>query len=153
VNDPAAVPGRPTSASSGALRIRHRVCLRRERTPYLPLHARGQYCDEIAFIKRGQILARGTADELKRRIGIGDVIALRLDPPGPGALGALPGVLRCGESDGWVECTVDTAEKRLPQLLRLLHEDGVVVRDLQVREPELGTSSLNWRAEPRASNG
>ena len=46
-------------------------------------------------------------------------------------------MLRCAQSDGWVECTVDTAEKRLPELLRLLHEDGVVVRDLQVREPEL----------------
>jgi hypothetical protein len=32
---------------------------------------------------------------------------------------------------------VDAAEKRLPQLLRLLHTEGVVVRDIQVREPDL----------------
>ena len=47
------------------------------------------------------------------------------------------GVLRCAEVDGWVECTVDEAEKRLPELLRALHADGVVIRNIQVREPEL----------------
>jgi ABC-2 type transport system ATP-binding protein len=126
-----------------SVRIRHRVAaLRRERgmTIVLTTHymrEAEELCDEIAFIKRGQILARGTADELKRRIRIGDVIALRVDPPCPEGLADLPGVLRCVESDGWVECTVDTAEKRLPELLRLLHEEGAVVRDLQMREPEL----------------
>jgi ABC-2 type transport system ATP-binding protein len=126
-----------------SLRIRRRVAaLRRERgmTIVLTTHymrEAEELCDEIAFIKRGQILARGTADELKRRIRIGDVIALRVDPPHPGALAELPGMLRCVESDGWLECTVDTAEKRLPELLRLLHEEGAVVRDLQVREPDL----------------
>jgi ABC-2 type transport system ATP-binding protein len=126
-----------------SVRIRHRVAaLRRERgmTIVLTTHymrEAEELCDEIAFIKRGQILARGTADELKRRIRIGDVIALRVDPPCPGGLADLPGVLRCVESDGWVECTVDTAEKRLPELLRRLHEEGAVVRDLQMREPEL----------------
>src|SRR5262245_49418107 len=124
-------------------RLRRRIAdLRRERgmTIVLTTHymrEAEELCDEIAFIKRGQILARGTADELKRRIRIGDVIAFRLDPPGPGGLAEVPGVLRCARSDGWVECTVDTAEKRLPELLRVLHDEGAVVRDLQVREPEL----------------
>src|SRR2546430_3407295 len=40
-----------------------------------------ELCDEIAFIKAGAILARGTPGELKRQIRLGDVIALRLDPP------------------------------------------------------------------------
>ena len=126
-----------------SVRIRERVAaLRRERgmTIVLTTHymrEAEELCDEIAFIKRGQILARGTADELKRRIRIGDVIALRVDPTRPAALADLPGVLRCVERDGWIECTVDTAEKRLPELLRLLHEDGAVVRDVQRREPAL----------------
>jgi ABC-2 type transport system ATP-binding protein len=126
-----------------SLRIRRRVAdLRRERgmTIVLTTHymrEAEELCDDIAFIKRGQILARGTADELKRRIRIGDVIALRLDAPPAGGLAALPGVLRAVQRDGWVECTVDTAEKRLPELLRRLHEGGAVVRDVQVREPQL----------------
>jgi ABC-2 type transport system ATP-binding protein len=126
-----------------AARIRHRVadlCRKRGMTIVLTTHymrEAEELCDEIAFIKRGQILAQGTADDLKRRIRIGDVIAMRLDPPYPAALAGLPGILRYTESDGWVECTVDTADKRLPEMLRLLHEEGAVIRALQMREPEL----------------
>jgi ABC-type multidrug transport system ATPase subunit len=36
-----------------------------------------------------------------------------------------------------VECTVDSSEKRLPELLRWLADHGVLVRDCQVHEPEL----------------
>jgi ABC-2 type transport system ATP-binding protein len=121
---------------------RHVASLRRERgmTIVLTTHymrEAEELCDEIAFIKGGEILARGTAAELKRQIGIGDVIRLRLDPPGVPWLAEVPGVLRCAESAGRVTCTVDEADKRLPELLRALHEQGVIVRDVQVREPDL----------------
>jgi ABC-type uncharacterized transport system ATPase subunit len=52
-------------------------------------------------------------------------------------LAEAPGVLRCVEVDGWVECTVDEAEKRLPEILPALHAEGVVIKNVQVREPEL----------------
>jgi ABC-2 type transport system ATP-binding protein len=96
-----------------------------------------QLCDEIAFIKAGLVLARGTADELKRQIRIGDVIALRLDPPEAPWLVDMAGVLRCVIARGRIECTVDDAEKRLPEILGALHAEGTIVRDIQVREPEL----------------
>jgi hypothetical protein len=41
------------------------------------------------------------------------------------------------QSDGWLELTVDEAEKRLPDLLRTLLAEGVVVRNIQVHEPDL----------------
>jgi ABC-2 type transport system ATP-binding protein len=96
-----------------------------------------QLCDEIAFIKAGRVLARGTAGELKRQIKIGDVVALRLDPPEAPWLADLPGVLRYVATGGRIECTVDEAEKRLAHILHALHLEGVVIRDVQVREPEL----------------
>jgi ABC-2 type transport system ATP-binding protein len=126
-----------------AARVRaHIARLRREQgiTIVLTTHymrEADELCDEIAFIKGGQILARGTPDELKRQIRLGEVVALKLDPPRVPWLAETPGVLRCVEIDGWVECTVDEAEKRLPEILRLLHVDGVVIRNVQVREPEL----------------
>jgi hypothetical protein len=40
-------------------------------------------------------------------------------------------------ADGTVECTVDSAEKRLPELLRWLVEQRVAVTDCQVREPDM----------------
>jgi ABC-2 type transport system ATP-binding protein len=96
-----------------------------------------QLCDTIAFIKSGRILAQGTADELKRTIRIGEVISLRLDPPAVQGLSELSGILQLHTRGERVECTVDSAEKRLPELLRWLHEQGVMVRDCQVTEPEL----------------
>src|SRR6267378_2569397 len=65
------------------------------------------------------------------------IVRLRLDPARVPWLADVPGVLRCVEVDGWVECTVDEAEKRLPELLRALYAEGVVIRNVQVREPEL----------------
>jgi ABC-2 type transport system ATP-binding protein len=126
-----------------SVRIRHHIArLRRERgmTILLTTHymrEAEELCDEIAFIKSGRILARGTADELKRQIRIGEVIALRLDPGLERLVARAPGVLRCAESDGWIECTVDEAERRLPELLRLLHAEGAAVRGVELREPEL----------------
>jgi ABC-2 type transport system ATP-binding protein len=96
-----------------------------------------ELCDEIAFIKNGLILALGTPDALKRQIQLGEVIALRLDGEAGPALADQPGVLRMVTDDGWIELTVDSVEKRLDELLRRLHEQGAVVRDLQVREPQL----------------
>jgi ABC-2 type transport system ATP-binding protein len=126
-----------------SVRMRAQIAgLRRERgtTILLTTHymrEAEELCDEIAFIKNGEIPARGTADALKRQIRIGDVIALRLDPASGDGLAELPGVLRCVFQDGRVECTVDSAEKRLAQILSWLHEQGVVVRDVDVHEPDL----------------
>ena len=126
-----------------SVRVRaHIAALRRERgmTIVLTTHymrEAEQLCDEVAFIKAGRILDAGTPDELKRRIGLGDVIALRLEPAAPAWLTEAAGVLRCTVSQGWTECTVDDAEKRLPDLLGRLQADGVTVRNVRVREPEL----------------
>jgi ABC-2 type transport system ATP-binding protein len=126
-----------------AVRVRAHVArLRREQgiTIVLTTHymrEADELCDEIAFIKSGRILARGTSGELKRQIRLGEVIALKLDPPRVPWLAESPGVLRCVEVDGWIECTVDESEKRLPEILRALFAEGVVIRNVQVREPEL----------------
>ena len=126
-----------------AARLRRRIAaLRTERgtTIVLTTHymrEAEELCDEIAFIKGGRILARGSADELKRQIGVGDVIALRLDRELSDVLTAAPGVLRCALVNGWTECTVDRAAERLPELLRLLFDKGAVVHEVQVREPDL----------------
>ena len=121
---------------------RHIADLRRERgmTIVLTTHymrEAEELCDEIGFIKAGRILARGTADGLKRQMGLGEVVALRLEPPRPEWLADVPGVLRVSEADGWLELTVDHADKRVPELLRALWTEGVEIRNIQVREPEL----------------
>ena len=127
-----------------SVRVReHVAALRRERgmTIVLTTHymrEAEELCDDVAFIKTGRILAHGTADDLKRQMKLGSVIALKLDPPAAPWLADADGVLRVtGDADGWVECAVDDVEKRLPTLLRQLVAEGVVVRNVQVREPDL----------------
>jgi ABC-2 type transport system ATP-binding protein len=127
-----------------SVRVReHVAALRRERgmTIVLTTHymrEAEELCDDVAFIKGGRILAHGTPDDLKRQIRLGSVIALRLDPPTLPWLAEAEGVLRITDGgDGWTECAVDDVEKRLPGLLRLLAAESVVVRNIQVREPDL----------------
>jgi ABC-2 type transport system ATP-binding protein len=126
-----------------SIRIRGQIAeLRRERgtTIILTTHymrEAEELCDRIAFIKGGRILAEGSADDLKRQIRIGDVIALRLEPAAPAGLAALPGMMQVQARGDRVECTVDSSEKRLPELLRWLADHGVLVRDCQVHEPDL----------------
>ena len=126
-----------------SVRIRAQVArLRREQgtTIILTTHymrEAEELCDEIAFIKGGRILAQGPADALKRQIRIGEVIALRLDPAEPVGLAEVPGVLDLRRRGEALEATVDAVDKRLPELLRWLHEQGVVVRDCRVHEPDL----------------
>jgi len=65
------------------------------------------------------------------------VITLRLDGGSWEELADLPGILSYVSKDGRVACTVDSAEERLPAMLRWLHERNVVVRGVNVREPDL----------------
>jgi len=80
-----------------SVRVRaHIAALRRERgmTIVLTTHymrEAEELCDEVAFIKAGRILDAGTPAELKRRIGLGDVVALRLEPAAPVWLAGAPG--------------------------------------------------------------
>ena len=126
-----------------SIRIRGQIAeLRRERgtTIILTTHymrEAEELCDRIAFIKGGRILAEGSADDLKRQIRIGDVISLRLEPAAPAGLAGLPGMMQLQARRDHVECTVDSSEKRLPEILRWLADHGVLVRDCQVHEPEL----------------
>jgi ABC-2 type transport system ATP-binding protein len=126
-----------------SIRIRSQIAeLRRKRgtTIILTTHymrEAEELCDTIAFIKGGRILAEGSADALKRQIRIGDVIALRLDPRLPERMGDLPGILQLHVRGERVECTVDAADKRLPEILRWLVEQGVLVRECHVKDPEL----------------
>src|SRR5712691_9523253 len=126
-----------------SIRIRAQIAeLRRQRgtTIILTTHymrEAEELCDRIAFIKDGRILAEGSADDLKRQIRIGDVISLRLDPAAPAGLAELPGVLQVQPRGERIECTVDSSEKRLPDILRWMCDRGVLVRDCQVHEPEL----------------
>ena len=96
-----------------------------------------QLCDEVVFLREGRIPARGDPQSLKRQILSGDRVRLVVEGEAePGLLG-LPGVLAAVARDGALECVVDDARKRLPEILRHLTERGLAVSDVSVAEPTL----------------
>ena len=124
-----------------AIRIRLEIASLRQRgvTILLTTHdmrEAEQLCDEIVFLRDGQIQARGSASAIKRQLGLGDMVSFAWEGAWDG-LPTLPGLLKLQVTDGRVKCVVDDARARLPDLLRALEAGGVIVRDLQVREPDL----------------
>jgi ABC-2 type transport system ATP-binding protein len=125
-----------------SVRIREQIgALRRTRTITILLSTHymreaEQLCDEIVFLRDGAILARGEAAGLKRQILAGDRIAMTVEGDW-GGVARLPGVLSCQADRGRVECVVDDARKRLPEILRHLVEQGAAVTDVSVAEPNL----------------
>ena len=96
-----------------------------------------QLCDDVVFLRQGEILARGDPGTLKREILLGDRVELAVEGEGWEGLKDLPGVLACVVEDGHVRAVVDDARKRLPEVLRHLGERGVPVTDVTVTEPTL----------------
>jgi ABC-2 type transport system ATP-binding protein len=126
-----------------AVRVREQIAeLRRARrvTILLSTHYMREaelLCDEIVFLREGLIQARGAAAGLKRQILAGDRIVLRVHGDGWRGLARLPGVLSVTGGAERVECAVDDAHKRLPEVLRHLVAEGVEIADLSVAEPDL----------------
>lgn len=97
-----------------------------------------ELCHEIIFLKEGQILARGTAQELKRMIKVGDVIKISYGGLYPSiAFGNIPGIMSYSLSDSSLSLVVDDVGKRMNFILKALQERGVVIENIQVLEPNL----------------
>jgi ABC-2 type transport system ATP-binding protein len=127
-----------------SVRVREQIAaIRRDRrmTILLSTHymrEAEELCDEVVFLRQGRILARGDPDSLKRQILSGDRIRMGLEGPAPAGVAGLPGVLAITQAAGGpLECVVDDARKRLPEILRHLTEQGVPVTDVTVAEPSL----------------
>ena len=145
VNDPELLLlDEPTSGLDPdiAIRIRQAIAaLPRERgvTILLTTHdmrEAEQLSDELIFLREGQIQAQGSAGAIKRQLGLGDMVSFAADGTWK-EIPAMPGLLKLQVIDGHVRCLVDDARQRLPEMLRALEARGVIVRDLQVREPDL----------------
>jgi len=101
--------------------------------------------DRISVIDVGQIIAEGTADELKERVG-GDVVHLTLHDRRATAkaaealaraFGAAPGDLVVDDDLGTVQVPVAKGAAALVEAVRALDAEGIVADDLGLRRPSL----------------
>jgi ABC-2 type transport system ATP-binding protein len=93
-------------------------------------------CDRVMIVDRGQVIAQGTPDELKRDIGGRESIELVMSDPDPRLLADI--ARRTGSEPRrtatGVIVAVDSAEEILPMLLPLI---GDRLESLSVRKPTL----------------
>jgi ABC-2 type transport system ATP-binding protein len=100
--------------------------------------------DDIVVIDHGEVIARGTADELKDQSG-GDRVAVRLTDPAD--LGRAGSIVRAGvdvagteqidEVAHTVTIPVRDTSGIVPAVVRLLDDAGIGVDDVAVRRPTL----------------
>jgi ABC-2 type transport system ATP-binding protein len=124
-----------------------------------------QYLDEadhlaerIAVIDRGLLIAEGSSDELKRRVG-GDRLELRLDDPSRcGAAATALAAIADGSpfiEDGTLRVPLRTRAGAIAEAVRLLDDEGVGIDDIALRSPTLDDVFLTLTghaAEERSEN-
>jgi len=93
----------------------------------------------VAIIDRGRIVAMGTPSGLKDVLG-GDVITLEFDGDAAGFLPLLEGIpwVRGAKAhNGEVTVTVESGERRVPELVSLAQGRGIRVASVLLRKPSL----------------
>ena len=98
-----------------------------------------EYCDRVAILGRGQLVAHGTPESIRRQAMGGDtvdVVAEGIDRRLVAALRALDGVRRVEQlSYEQLRMTVAQRSVTIPQVLSTLGESGVEVKQVQEYRP------------------
>jgi ABC-2 type transport system ATP-binding protein len=95
--------------------------------------------DRLAIIDHGEIVAEGTADELKRQVA-GDVVTLGVNGSTERVLETVrlqPFVREATGEDGFVRLYVDRGETAVPLLLRILDGAGLEAASIALHRPSL----------------
>ena len=112
-----------------------------------------EYCNRLALIHRGQLVALGTPTELKQRQMKGELLLVEAEPLARASevLASAPGVLDAAVFGNALHLVVPQAAPAIPALRRYLEERGLRVGRLEAIEPTLEdvfVSLTSGRAEP-----
>ncbi|MFI8908619.1 ATP-binding cassette domain-containing protein [Streptomyces albidoflavus] len=110
-----------------------------------------QLADQITVINRGQVIAEGTADELKTKTG-GDRIDVILHDVAQleRAAALLPGDVDKDEDRRTVSASISNRMAALTETVRALQEAGIEAEDIAVRRPTLDEVFMHLTKEEAA---
>ena len=92
-----------------------------------------EYCNRLALIFRGKMVALGTPSELKRKSMKGELLLVEAEPLGPAveALQSAPGVMDAAVFGSALHLVVQNADAAIPQVKQFLQEHSVTVRRVE----------------------
>jgi len=98
-----------------------------------------EYCNRLALIFRGRMVALGTPTELKRDSMNGELLLVECEPLGPAveALQSAPGVLDAAVFGNALHLVVLAAAAAIPQIQTFLRQRGIAVGRIEKIRPTL----------------
>jgi len=113
--------------------------------------------DQIGVIDHGRVIAEGTSDELKSRVG-GDVVEFQVADPAQldnavaavSSIGSQAPAVDVAEAQ--VQVPVESTVGAITQVVRRLDEQGILMRDLHIRRPTLDDVFLTLTGETIAAD-
>ena len=107
-------------------------------------------CDSLAIIDHGKIIAQGTVDELRARLGAKDVLQLSGHFPLDSTHHAIEALSESGDNDiefvgqeeSSITLTLSYASQRLPAIFEAIYGAGGTVSETSLRSPNLETLFL-----------
>lgn len=105
-----------------------------------------QLCDRIAIMDHGKILAEGTLDELKSRVGGRDIVTVRgsFEPASVmPRLTAMAGVQVTSVEPGRLVLSVEGSGRGSVEVLSRLLAPGLAIEGISIQPPSLNTLFLN----------
>ncbi len=116
-----------------------------------------EYCNRLALIFRGKMVALGTPSELKQSSLKGALLSVMCEPLAPAleVLATSPGVLDVAIYGSSVHLVVEPNPSRIPQLQTFLERHGIRVSSIQPIRPSLEdvfvTLTTNQGADTRSN--
>jgi ABC-2 type transport system ATP-binding protein len=114
-----------------------------------------EYCNRLALIFRGKMVALGTPSELKHKSMKGELLLVECDPLGPAveALQSAPMVMDAAVFGNALHLVVEQAEAASPEVKKYLGDRGVTVRRIEEIRPSLEDVFVSLTTEPRNGKG
>lgn len=95
------------------------------------------YCDRLALIYRGKLVAEGSPGELKREHMKRDVLEIEVDRPVEAAEALEKGRFEVAIFGSMIHATVESSETAIAEITGLLEKAGIAVKKIERIEPSL----------------